>query len=157
MGSAPWRRIHLCTGILVRDGALLMVASRYPNHPEPLWNLPGGRQESDELLADTLAREVREETGLRVTAHRLAYVSESYDRNAMTHFLNVTFEIDADGALAEPHGDAHAVEFAWVPLEAVAARLSVAVVREPLVAYLGGARTGYYGYPSADVTIEFND
>ena len=43
------------------------------------------------------------------------------------------------------------------PLEAVAARLSVAVVREPLVAYLGGARTGYYGYPSADVTIEFND
>ena len=56
------RRIHLCTGILVRDGALLMVASRYPNHPEPLWNLPGGRQEDDELLADTLAREVREET-----------------------------------------------------------------------------------------------
>ena len=152
-----WRRIHLCTAILVRGDALLMVASKYPNHPEPLWNLPGGRQEDDELLHDTLAREVLEETSLRVSAHQLAYVSESYDPDALTHFLNVTFEIQAAGDPVVPAGDAHALACEWVSRHDVAARLRVGVVREPLVAYLHGDRSRYYGYQTAGITIEFND
>ena len=81
--------IHLATGIAIRDGRLLMVASRYANHREPLWNLPGGRQLPGELLSETVVRELFEETGLRAEAGEVAYVSESYD--GAEHFLNVTF------------------------------------------------------------------
>ena len=44
-----------------------MVASRYPNHREPLWNLPGGASVPGELLSETVVREVFEETGLRAS------------------------------------------------------------------------------------------
>ena len=36
--------IHLAGGIAVHEDRLLLVASRYRNQPQPLWNLPGGRQ-----------------------------------------------------------------------------------------------------------------
>jgi hypothetical protein len=36
--------VHLATALLEHEGRVLLVASRYPNQPEPLWNLPGGRQ-----------------------------------------------------------------------------------------------------------------
>ena len=85
--------VHLATGLLEHEGRVLLVASRYPNQPEPLWNLPGGRQQPGELLAETAVREVLEETGLHVEARELAYVSESYDGDV--HFLNAIFVVVA--------------------------------------------------------------
>ncbi|HEV3090939.1 MAG TPA: NUDIX domain-containing protein [Candidatus Cybelea sp.] len=149
--------IHLASGIAIRDGALLLVASRYPNQPRPLWNLPGGRQQRGELLTDTVVREFLEETSLRARVVELAYVSESYDREK--HFLNATFVVEADG---EPHleteGEDHVVAVQWVPLASVRERLEVAVVRDPLIAYLQGVlERRYAGYYSAGITIEWPD
>jgi 8-oxo-dGTP diphosphatase len=157
--------IHLATGIAVRDGRLLMVASRYPNRPDPLWNLPGGRQLPGELLTETVVREVFEETGLRVDVGEVAYVSESYD--GARHFLNVTFCVHVVGespfetlATLAPQGDKrggeHVVGVEWVPLAEVGERIVVAVVREPLLAYLRGSLTQRYaGFHEAGVTIEW--
>jgi ADP-ribose pyrophosphatase YjhB (NUDIX family) len=141
-----------------------MVASQYANHAEPLWNLPGGRQRPGELLTETVVREVFEETGLRVEPGEVAYVSESFDGD--THFLNVAFAVSSFGGVALRHaqGDTakrdttgdHVVAVEWVPIDEVARRLVVAVVREPLLAYLRGELPQRYaGFHIAGITIEW--
>ena len=158
------KRIVLATGLAIRsDGQqtrVLLVASRYANHPQPLWNLPGGRQRPGELLEQTAQRECLEETGLRVRVGTLAYVSESYDRNRL-HAINVTFNITLldDSPLTLPDdrdGGDHVVAAEWVPLSEIAARLTVAVVREPLMACLeDGLERRYAGFAEAGITIEW--
>jgi ADP-ribose pyrophosphatase YjhB (NUDIX family) len=179
--------IHLATGLAVEDRRVLLVASSYPNQPRPLWNLPGGRQQPGELLAETVVREVLEETGLRVEVDELAYVSESYDGEQ--HFLNATFLVRAspfhsaqgdkvggnaqsfdsaqddkvggdaqsfDSAQDDTDGGDHVVGVEWVSISELAERIVVGVVREPLLAYLGGAlRQRYAGFHDAGVTIEW--
>jgi 8-oxo-dGTP diphosphatase len=149
--------IRLCSGLLERDGAVLLVASRYPNQPAPLWNLPGGRQRRGELLSDTLVREWREETGLAIDAGALLYVSESYDRASGSHVVNVTFAVRADGVPQIPRDDAHVVDLAWVPRADIAHFIAVRVVREPLLAHFTGDARRYYGYRDAGIAIAFSD
>ena len=140
-----------------RDGCVLLVASRYPNHVEPLWNLPGGRLRDGELLSDALRREFLEETGLAIEPERFAYLSESYDRAGRAHFLSATFVVRGAGEVRLDPRDAHVVDFAWVPRAGLGARLRVAVVREPLLAFLAGRGNGYFGVGDAGVSIEFAD
>jgi len=149
-------RIHLATALVRRGNDVLLVASRYPNHATPLWNLPGGRQQPGELLAHTAVRELHEETGMHGTVRELCYVSESYD--AQMHFTNFTFAIDAAGEPAPPvlEGD-HVVHCAWVAESALAERIAVAVVRDPLLSFLNGTLPRYAGYPDAGISIEFPD
>jgi 8-oxo-dGTP diphosphatase len=148
-------RIHLATALAVREGCVLLVASRYDSHPEPLWNLPGGRQRDGELLAETATRELFEETGLKGRAGDLAYVSESYDGDV--HFLHAAFCVEIENPLAAlrvPVEGDHVVAAQWVPISQVASRIVIAVVRDPLTAYLAGdLRRRYAGYHRAGVTI----
>ena len=149
--------VHLATALVRRGDEILLVASRYPNHEQPLWNLPGGRQQPGELLPETAVRELREETGLNGTVRNLCYVSESYDGDM--HFMNFTFEVDASGEPAVPQvqGD-HIAGAAWVPIREITQRIAVRVVREPLLAFLQNELPSRYaGYPVAGITIEFPD
>jgi ADP-ribose pyrophosphatase YjhB (NUDIX family) len=142
---------------LQRDGAVLLVASRYPNLPEALWHLPGGRPTREELLGAALEREYREETGLAVAIGPLLYASESFDGATGTHVLNLTFEVHADGTPRIPQSDAHVVDVAWVPRDELAARIRARVVREPLLAALSGDPRRYFAFPEAGISVQFAD
>jgi ADP-ribose pyrophosphatase YjhB (NUDIX family) len=58
-----------------REGRVLLVERAKPPG-EGLWTVPGGRLERNETLAQAVAREVREETGLIVEVGALACVVE---------------------------------------------------------------------------------
>lgn len=147
-------RVHLCSALIARGDRVLLVANRYPNQPAPLWNLPGGRQEPGELLTEAIEREVLEETGLHARVGELLYVSESYD--GQMQFTNFTFAAQADGEPRLPEHDDHVVAVEWVERSRLREMLSVAVVRDPLLAALEFGRR-YSGFHCAGISIEFND
>lgn len=152
-----WRRIHLCTGLLERDGRILLVANRYPNQAAVLWNLPGGRQEERETCDRTVVREFREETSIEVTVDGLAYVAESFDATTQTQFTAFCFRVRGDGPARVPEHDAHVRDCRWAAPGELAALLHVRVVREPLLAHLADPQRRYFGYADAGITIAFAD
>ena len=62
-------RVIPCVGAIIVDRAgRLLLIKRGHDPGRGLWSIPGGRIEDGESDADALVREVREETGLVVTA-----------------------------------------------------------------------------------------
>jgi ADP-ribose pyrophosphatase YjhB (NUDIX family) len=150
------KRIHLAHGILERDGRILLAASAYPNHAQPLWNLPGGRQRAGETLDQTVRREFLEETQLFVEVNGLRYVSESYDAAGATHFTGFIFSVSSAGT-PRTASDVHVVDVDWVPIDELRSRIAVKVVRDPLIANLIDPRQRYFPFAEAGITIEFLD
>ena len=81
-----------------------------------LWSLPGGRLEHGESLADAAAREVLEETGLKVKVSDLLGV---YEALGDTHYVVLDYIGEAVGGTAEPTAGEDAAEARWVPLEEI--------------------------------------
>ncbi len=60
-------------GVYIQDGRVLLHRSEEDN----FWTFPGGRCEIGELSADTIVREMREETGASFRVIRLLFVIEN--------------------------------------------------------------------------------
>ena len=67
-------RAGVCVGAAIFHGDSLLLLRRIPDFPG-LWELPGGSVETGEPLEVALAREIREETSLRVRIGRPFYAS----------------------------------------------------------------------------------
>ena len=63
-------------GAFIFDGPRVLVIQRGTPPGAGLWSVPGGKLEASETLAQAVAREVREETGLVVEVGPLACVVE---------------------------------------------------------------------------------
>lgn len=148
------QHVHLAHGLALHEDRILLVASRYAGYPNGLWNLPGGRQEAPELLRETVVREFFEETALRARCGGLAYVNESYDRDR--HFVAAIFEVSVEGRdVRIPATVDHVVTAGWVALDRLGELAMAEVVRRPLLAYLRGDATRYYGAAQAGISIEW--
>ncbi len=101
--------------LIVRDGKLLTVRVRDGGEE---WSiLPGGGQETGELLPDAAAREAAEELGVRVEVHDLAFVVEG-ERGEPFHRVDLVFRCAYLGEIekAKIRGDTNQIGVKWLPL-----------------------------------------
>ncbi len=121
----------VAVGAFVFDSAgRVLVIERAKPPGEGLWTVPGGRLERNETLAQAVAREVREETGLVVEVGPLACVVERMGDDF--HFVILDYLARVIGGALAAGSDARAARFVDDPelarlpttdgLEAVLAR-----------------------------------
>ncbi|HEX4453065.1 MAG TPA: NUDIX hydrolase [Kofleriaceae bacterium] len=116
MSAAP--RPTVAVGAFVRDEAgRVLVVQRGAPPGAGLWSVPGGKQEPGETLAQAVAREVREETGLVVEVGALACVVERIGDDF--HYVIVDYRARVVGGELRASSDASAAKY--VTLEELAA------------------------------------
>ena len=105
VSRAPDRLLASASAVIFDQAGRVLLMLRADNHH---WGIPGGRAEIGESIAQTVVREVFEETGLRVSVKRLIgvysdparYSIASYPNGDVVQFVNVCFEcVVESGAL----------------------------------------------------------
>ena len=99
------RKIRLAArALILKDDRLLLVNAWRDNRLE-LWCAPGGGAELHQSLPENLAREVYEETGLRVTVKSPALINEFHDPNSDFHQVEIFFRCEAENDLPDSWQD----------------------------------------------------
>lgn len=119
--------------IFERNHVLLVQRGNAPARGR--WAIPGGRVEWGELLAEAVAREVLEETGIRVSAGEMIYWFEprtNLDSNGMPQFHYVILDFLAVPITPRqvPRPGDDALDARWIPLDELD---SVDIVRPSLM------------------------
>lgn len=110
-------------GIIIRDGHILLAKEFADGY-----DFPGGGMEKGEKIAEALAREVHEETGLTATLDRLVHVAEDFfvsiaqQRKLQSILLYYTCK-DISGEISTDYLDGneklHMQAAEWVPLDRI--------------------------------------
>jgi ADP-ribose pyrophosphatase YjhB (NUDIX family) len=115
--STPFPASHpICgVGAVIRsaDRYLLVRRGRDPNQGK--WAVPGGKIKLGETMRQAVAREVEEETGLKVEAGEPIWVGEAMDPEGTWHFILIDFEASVVGGDLRVGDDA--AEVGWFTLD----------------------------------------
>lgn len=101
---------RLAVRALILHQDRLLLVNAYPGGISDLWCAPGGGVEPGASLPDNLAREVMEETGLRVAVGAPALVNEFHDPHSGFHQVDLFFRCTIVDGTLDP---------AWVDPESV--------------------------------------
>lgn len=102
--------------LIIKDGKMLAI--KIKDKEEEWYNLPGGGQESEELLADAVCREVAEEMGIRVRAKDLLFAVEGVCGEKF-HRVDLVFLCEYIGEIEDAvlQTDRNQVGYDWLPIE----------------------------------------
>jgi len=114
--------------LIIQDGKLLTIKKERP-HIGIYYTLPGGAQEPDETLDQTLQRECREEVGLELLSSKLIglreYISNNHEYSFImkeVHAIDFIYECTAYPAvspLSSPQADVGQIGIEWLPIEKI--------------------------------------
>lgn len=132
--------------VVIQDGRLLAI--KLKDDQEEWFILPGGGQDAEERLPQTVEREVREETGMEVQCGDLLFVIEGVHGESF-HRVDLVFLCDYLGKAenAPLHSDTNQTGFEWLDLS-VLNRLPLypSKLRRPIMNFYEGKEyTKYLG------------
>ncbi len=120
-----------CSVLVFRDDHLLLCRR---TDGQSAWVLPGGTPRHGEGTAVAAAREVAEETGIRVVVEGVAFVLETTSWDASHHLIEIVFVGDERDPRAEPVPREDGLTPSFVPLE----DLPRMELRPPIGGYIRG-------------------
>lgn len=112
-------------GIMIMKGGKILLGKRHDDpekassllHGEGTWTMPGGKFHFDEKLHEAAAREVLEETGIKIKNPKVISVSNDIVSDA--HFVTVGFlvtEFEGEPKVMEPD---EITEWKWFPFDSL--------------------------------------
>ena len=101
--------------LIIKDGKVLAIKINDGN--EEWYIMPGGGQETEELLPNAVCREVAEEMGIKVEVKDLVFVIEGVHGERF-HRVDLVFLCAYLGEIenATLHGDTNQVGFEWLDI-----------------------------------------
>ncbi|MEM7736376.1 MAG: NUDIX hydrolase [Deinococcota bacterium] len=138
--------------LLDAQGRVLLVGNDWQGYGNVRYTLPGGIVERGESTLDALSREVKEETGLKITnVHHLAYAVHVEDIRRNDRAVSFAFLADYEGLLNPKDPDGFIVEARFFPVEEVETLIPIPPLRDPLANYLRDRKAGrFYSYAGWD-------
>lgn len=102
---------------IVLNGNRLLTVKMLSEDGREYYTLPGGKQLPDELMLDTLKREVKEETGYTVEAKSLLFIREAFKEEH--HRIEFMFICETVGEVEEDklEYDDHQVGTKWILID----------------------------------------
>ena len=102
--------------LIIKEGKILAI--KIKDNGKEWYIMPGGGQESEELLADAVCREVAEEVGIEVTAKELVFVVEGVHGEAF-HRVDLVFLCEYIGELPDvaSHKDTNQTGYDWLDIQ----------------------------------------
>ena len=132
--------------VIIKDGKLLAI--KLNDGKEEWYILPGGGQDSEEMLPQTVEREVREETGIEVKCKDLLFVIEGVHGENF-HRIDLVFLCEYLGKAenAALHNDTNQIGFDWLDLSVLnKLPLFPSKLRRPIMNFYEGKKyTKYLG------------
>ncbi|MFB6071374.1 MAG: NUDIX domain-containing protein [Halobacterium sp.] len=111
-----YRNAAPCAGVTVVDGDRVLLVERGADPGRGEWSTPAGHLEVDEEPRDGAARELREETGLRVDPADLVLLEATQlEPYGDKHVVSVGYAADAADASGTPEAGSDAAAVEWVP------------------------------------------
>ena len=102
--------------LIIKDGK--MAAIKINDGKEEWYIMPGGGQESEEILPESVCREVAEELGIAVKCEELLFVIEGVHGEAF-HRVDLIFDCEYICELpnAELHSDTNQIGIEWLDID----------------------------------------
>jgi ADP-ribose pyrophosphatase YjhB (NUDIX family) len=129
-----WPQLGVGAIVCHQGKVLLVKRGRAPS--EGLWSIPGGKVQPGEPLAQAVAREILEETGVRIDVGGLAWHFEfiDHDESGAVRYHYVVLDYYGSYLGGEPRGGDDAAEARWVGYDELASLALNASSREALQA-----------------------